>query len=320
MMQNLNRYLALALILLCVAATVVGLGKTKSPEAATVRNGEMVLPVGDRLELLTLEGTITSGRTGGGIFSSGEDALSVRDRLLEIVADDQIKGVLLRIDSPGGTVGTSQEVYNALGQVRAQKPVVVSMGDVAASGGYYIACGADRIFANPGTLTGSIGVILSGYNAAKLLGTLGVEPQVVKSGPYKDILSINRALTPSERTLLQALIGDTYEQFLQAVAKGRNLPLNALRPLADGRIYTGRQAQRLGLVDELGGLTEAKAHLRRLAKERFSLDQELPLVEGGGTLDGLFRRLIPAAQTKTPLGLDLNNTRQPLWLAPGLTP
>jgi len=302
-MENLNRLLAGLLIVFCVTATIVGLGKEPTP--ARVVN----LPLGERLVLVSLEGAISSSRSG---FSS--DALGVRDQLLDLAQDEQVKGVLLRIDSPGGTVGASQEIHDAVLTLSQQKPVVVSMGDVAASGGYYVACAADKIYANPGTLTGSIGVILSGYNARKLLANLGIEPLVIKSGAYKDIFSLNRPLNAAERTLLQDLIGDTYDQFLTAVAKGRNLPLNKVRPLADGRVFTGRQAQRVGLVDELGGLAEAKAALQRLAQKRFNLDQDLPLSEVQPSLDNLFKRFLPTTQAP------LSNALQPLWLAPGLGP
>ncbi|WP_218081907.1 signal peptide peptidase SppA [Anthocerotibacter panamensis] len=315
MPQNLNRLLALILIVLCAAATLVGVGKATAPSTASD-----TLAFGDRLLLLTLEGAISGSASGSPLGADGS-ALGIRDRLLEAAKDERIKGVLLRIDSPGGTVGASEEVYNAVMAVRAKKPVVVSMGDVAASGGYYIAAAGDRIFANPGTLTGSIGVIISGYSASRLLSTLGVEPQVVKSGKFKDILSLNRALTPDERSLLQATINDTYNQFLQDVSKGRNKPIAQLRPLADGRIFTGRQAQALGLVDELGGQAEAKAALQKLARERFKIEEDLPFTEGPPGFSDFFRRIFSSNKLEihTPApALDLNNSLQPLWLAPGL--
>jgi len=323
--QNINnRWLALALIVFCALATVVGL--VRSPGEATANLAGENLSLGDRYALISLEGAISSSRSSNPLGGGGSDALSVRDRLLAAAKDDQIKGVLLRIDSPGGTVGTSQEVYDAVKAVRAEKPVVVSMGDITASGGYYVACAADQIFANPGTLTGSIGVIISGYNVAGLLSKVGVEPQVIKSGKFKDILSINRSLTPEERTLLQNLIFDTYDQFVTAVAKGRGKNVSQIRPLADGRIFTGRQAQKLGLVDELGGLKEAKVALRVLAGKRLNLtDTDLPFSEGATSLGDLLRSVLTSSSTQTGNRLEINtspltleSSLQPLWLAPGL--
>ncbi len=322
-MEHLNRWLAGSLIVMCVAATWVGATRPQTTEATRMDQMDLGVPLGDRFQILTLQGAITTDRGGGSPFGGGSlDALTIRDRLIKAAEEDSIKGVLLRIDSPGGTVGASQEVYNAVLALRKKKPVVVSMGDTAASGGYYIACAADRILANPGTLTGSIGVIISGFNASKLLNTVGLEPQVIKSGKYKDILSFNRALTPEERVLLQALIQDTYEQFVGAVATGRNMTTAQIRPLADGRIYTGRQAEKLGLVDQLGGLTEAKATLKELAQKRFPdlKDKKVPFTEGGSSLSDAFGTLFQSKiEVRVPLGISVpENSLQPLWLAPGL--
>ncbi len=319
--HNLNRWLALGLIILCFAATLVGLNQRQSNK--NVRMTDLgTLTAVDRLLLVKLEGAISG--SGSSPLGGSSQALEVRDQLLAAAKDDQIKGVLLRIDSPGGTVGASQEVYNAVLAVRESKPVVVSMGDVAASGGYYIACAADQIYANPGTLTGSIGVIISGFNVAGLFNRLGVEPQVIKSGKFKDILSTSRALTADERTLLQALINNTYEQFLQAVAKGRKKDIQVLRPLADGRIFTGQQAQQVGLVDTLGGLVEAEQALQKLAHARFALgDEDLPVSGAGNSWGDLLKRVLPSTKLEIKTALDPSlaaGSLQPLWLAPGLGP
>lgn len=180
------------------------------------------------------------------------------DELNDYADDSSIRAIIIRIDSPGGGVVASQEVYNAVKNARKEgKKIVVSMGSVAASGGYYIAAAADRIMANPGTLTGSIGVKMEFADVERLLEKIGVRGMVVKSGEYKDIGSPYRGMTPKERTLLQAVIDDVHSQFIDAVATGRNLPTTDVRMIADGRIFTGRQALDLKLVDELGDLDDS---------------------------------------------------------------
>jgi protease IV len=172
--------------------------------------------------------------------------------------DASIKAIVLRIDSPGGGVAASQEIYEEVRRVRSGgKLVVASMGSVAASGGYYVASVADRIFANAGTITGSIGVIVQLGNVAALLHKLGIESTVITSGPFKDSGNPTRPLRPEERQVFQTLVDDVYQQFIEAVARGRKLPLEDVRRAADGRIYTGRQAKDLRLVDELGSLQDA---------------------------------------------------------------
>jgi protease-4 len=201
-----------------------------------------------------------------------------------------VKGVLLRINSPGGTVPTSQEINGELLALRSKnKPVVASMADVAASGGYYIACGADKIVAQPGTLTGSIGVIFNSINVKVLADKVGVQPQVVKSGLFKDIGSPFRPFTPEEKELLKGIIDDSYDQFVQVVSKGRNLPVDTVKKLADGRVYTGRQALKLGLVDQLGGYDTSLDLLQSICKERYQNKAKLPIeeVSSGGLLSSL---------------------------------
>ncbi|MDY0292479.1 MAG: signal peptide peptidase SppA [Desulfuromonadaceae bacterium] len=170
--------------------------------------------------------------------------------------DESIKAIVLRVDSPGGGVGPSQEIYAAIKALK-NKPVVVSMGSVAASGGYYIAAPAAHVFANPGTITGSIGVIMEFPDIANLLEKIGLNRRVIKSGQFKDIGSPVREMTTAEQELLQSLIDDVYLQFVEAVSSGRNMDIDAVKALADGRIFSGRQAKEFGLVDELGGLQAA---------------------------------------------------------------
>jgi len=193
------------------------------------------------------------------------DATKTIEQLTDFYEDDSIKAIVLRVDSPGGGVGPSQEIHDEVRRINADKPVVVSMGSVAASGGYYIAAPAQRIYANPGTLTGSIGVIMEFTNFQELLDKIGLSNQVVKSGKYKDIGSPVRPMTEEDRAILQALIDDVHSQFVESVAAGRKLDVQIVRRLADGRIYTGRQARDLGLVDELGNLDAAVRHAGQLA-------------------------------------------------------
>jgi len=169
-----------------------------------------------------------------------------------------VKAVVIRINSPGGVVAPTQEVHAALTRLRESgKPVVASLGAVAASGGYYVAVAADRIYANPGTLTGSIGVIMRLANLDALMKKVGVDYVVVKAGRYKDIGSIARAMTPEERQVLQAMLDDVHAQFISAVAAGRKLDRAQVLGFADGRVVSGVQAQKLKMVDALGGLDEA---------------------------------------------------------------
>lgn len=188
--------------------------------------------------------------------------------------DDSIKAVVLRVDSPGGGVGPSQEIYTEVERLAAVKPVVVSMGSVAASGGYYVAAPAQRIVANPGTITGSIGVIMNFTNYQDLLEKIGLRSNVITSGKHKDIGSAVRPMTDDDRAILQGLIDDVHQQFVTAVAKGRKLDIDVTSSLADGRIFTGRQAREVGLVDDLGNFQDAVA----IAAELADIDGEPRLI------------------------------------------
>ncbi len=194
------------------------------------------------------------------------DSRDIVRQLSKYRRDDDIKAILLRINSPGGAVAPSQEIYDEVLRVRADnKKIYASMGSLAASGGYYIAVAADRVFANPGTLTGSIGVIMAFGNAEKLMEKIGLEPQVVKSGKYKDVGSPARKMTAEERVYLQRVVDDVHQQFIDAVAQGRNMTPEEARELADGRIFTGRQALELKMVDEMGGLEDVIVKLGEAA-------------------------------------------------------
>jgi len=200
----------------------------------------------DRIALIRIEGVIL-------------DAQETLGELKKFSENPSVKAIVLRIDSPGGGVVPSQEIYDAVRRVRTKsnKAVIASMGSVAASGGYYIAAATDRIVANPGTLTGSIGVIMEMANVEGLLQKIGVEGVVVKSGKYKDVGSPLRKMSDEERGLLQNVMDDVHKQFIEAVAEGRSLEVPEVQALADGRIFTGRQAKDAKLVDELGNLDDA---------------------------------------------------------------
>jgi protease-4 len=206
---------------------------------------------------------------------TGPDAEEVARELHRLSEKDEVKAVVLRINSPGGTVGAVQEIHREMARCRAKgKIIVASLGDVAASGGYYLAAGSDRIVANPGTITGSIGVILEFGNLEGLFQKVGLKLQVIKSGAYKDIGSPARALTLEEKAMLQTSINDAYSQFFEAVREGRHMDSEKLRGLADGRIFTGDQAMKAGLVDELGDeedAIQAAIHLSKLPAKPYIL-------------------------------------------------
>lgn len=214
---------------------------------------------GRHVALIRVSGVITAGKSESGFMSGStcgsEDLISQLEKARK---DDDAKAILLRINSPGGSPAGSEEVYNEIMRIRRSgKPVYVSMADVAASGGYYIASASDRIYADSSTLTGSIGVIWDVTDMSGLYKKIGFNPQVIKSGKFKDIGSPNRPLTPDEKALLQSIVMDTYGQFVRAVSEGRHIPEADVRKIADGRVFTGSQALKIRLVDRLGGMREA---------------------------------------------------------------
>jgi protease-4 len=185
------------------------------------------------------------------------DCEHVLKQLGEFRKDDAIKAIVLRIDSPGGGVAPSQEIYHEVIRTAAQKPVITSMGTVAASGGYYIAAGATGIMASPGTITGSIGVIMAYTNIEQLMQKIGLSPVVITSGQYKDLGSPLRPMTAEERQILQQLSNNLHRQFIADVAKGRKMPVESVDAIATGRVFTGQEAMALGLVDRMGNFEDA---------------------------------------------------------------
>lgn len=197
-----------------------------------------------------------------GVITDSRESIEQIDELAD---DDGIKAVVVRIDSPGGGVAASQEIYRAVRQLQIRKKVIVSMGSVAASGGYLIATAADRIVANPGTITGSISAVMHFADVQELMKKVGVRSSVIKSGKFKDIGSPVREMTAEEKQLIQGIVDDIYDQFVRTISEDRKIPLEIIRSLADGRIFSGRQALQLKLVDELGGLQDAVLLAGRLA-------------------------------------------------------
>jgi protease IV len=208
---------------------------------------------GSRAKRFSFGGNIAVVEIKGVITQSSP----IIDEIRQYEEDDGVKAIILRIDSPGGGVGASQEVYQEVLRAKKKKKVITSMGGVAASGGYYIACASDLIVANPGTITGSIGVIMQFTNLEDLLKKIGVKGFVVKAGENKDIGSPFREMTPEEKRLMQGVLDNVHQQFIQAVVEGRRLDRAKVVPIADGRILTGEQAKEVGLVDRMGNLQDA---------------------------------------------------------------
>jgi protease-4 len=199
---------------------------------------------GDKIGIVEIKGVITQ-------------SAEVIEEIHQYQEDEGVKAIILRIDSPGGGVGPAQEIHREILKVKSKKKVVTSMGSVAASGGYYIACASDLIIANPGTITGSIGVLMQFSNFEELLKKIGIRGVVLKSGEHKDIGSPFREMTPEEKKIMQEVIDNVHQQFIQAVAEGRKLDRAKVVQIADGRIITGEQAKKLGLVDQMGNLQDA---------------------------------------------------------------
>lgn len=196
-----------------------------------------------------------------GIIVDGQETVQ---QLRDLKKDKRVKAVVLRVESPGGVVGPSQEIYAEVKGVAKVKKVVVSMGSVAASGGYYIAAPATVIYANPGTITGSIGVLMKFSNIEGLMGKVGMKAFTLKTGKFKDAGSPVREMSPEERNMLQGVIDSTHAQFVRAVAEGRKLPVEQVRRIADGRIFSGEQALSLKLIDRIGTLQDAVEEAGRL--------------------------------------------------------
>ena len=205
---------------------------------------ERAFVLGEKIAVVDIKGVITSSR-------------GIVEQIEKLKGDSDVKAIILRINSPGGGVGPSQEIYREVLRAKEKKKIIASMESVAASGGYYVACASDIIVANPGTITGSIGVVMEFSNVEDLLKKIGLRSYVIKSGKHKDIGSPLRKMTSEEKAILQGVIDSVHNQFVRAVAEGRNMEERKVRRIADGRIFSGEQAKELGLVDRLGSLQDA---------------------------------------------------------------
>ena len=231
------------------------------------------------------------------------DSKDTVDKLDEYARDESIKAVVLRLETPGGAIVPSQEIYEKVLKVKAEKSVVASMGTVAASGGYYIACAADRIVANPGTITGSIGVIAQFSQVEELMKKIGLKATIIKSGKYKDVGSPVREMTEDEKRIIQALIDDIYEQFVEVVVENRNIPKEKITNIAGAKAFTGRQALEFGLVDELGTMEYSVDLAAKLAGIEGEPDVVYPKEKRGG----LLRYILGEAASVISEELDLHS-------------
>ncbi|MCM3111101.1 signal peptide peptidase SppA [Lederbergia lenta] len=207
-----------------------------------------------KIAVLEVDGVIQDTGETPSIFSSGYMHREFMEKLDHVKNDNSVKGIMLYVNSPGGGTNESAEIHKKIVEIREEtkKPVYVSMGAMAASGGYYISAPADKIFASPETLTGSLGVIMQGVNFGELAEKFGVDFMTIKSGPYKDIMSSYREMTKEEKAILQSMLDNSYNEFVRIIAEGRGMADSKVRELADGRIYDGRQAKEVGLIDDFG--------------------------------------------------------------------
>lgn len=242
MTPRARRTLLLLFAVSLLAGLIIAIGRTRSTAHKPYKD---FIALGNKVGLVRVDNVI-------------EDAELVVDQLEELRQNPSVSALVIRVNSPGGGVAAVQEIYEEILRFhRDKKPVVISMAGVAASGGYYIACAADKVFANPGTITGSIGVIFEIPETQELLKKIGVGLQIVKSGKFKDTGNFTQKLSVEERAILQELVDDTFAQFMEAVKKGRKMSARQLATISDGRIVSGRQALDLGLIDTLGTLNDA---------------------------------------------------------------
>lgn len=284
-----KKIVSVGLLLICFICLVLGLISPKDENNISNYNNQNVFNsievVGDRIALLNIEGAISSNE----LSSNWTNEFSLNDFINAITKaqkDDRVKAVLIRINSPGGTVAASQDIYDAIMRLKSVKPVIVSMADVAASGGYYVASAADRIVAQKGTMTGSIGVIFNFVDIADLATKIGITPNVIKSGKFKDAGSYYRKMSNEEHKLFKASVDSAYNQFITAIeiarvnrddnfsVEKRILTLKNLKMYADGRVFLGEEAYKLGFIDKIGSQFDAQV----LASEMAGAKNLLPLV------------------------------------------
>lgn len=267
-----------AVLLLAVLSFVISLLKGNN-------NSEKTVTVPDRVAVINIEGIIVCGADSKeNLFqqANGVTSGTIMKQIREAAADDSVKALVLRIDSGGGSATAAEEVGRELLRFKeqTQKPIVATMGNTGASAAYWIAaCASDKIYANATTLTGSIGVYMPYMNTEELFKKIGITSDKIKSGPYKDIMSNDRPMTTEEKQILQNIVDEIYDQFVYTVSAGRRMETSKVRAIADGRIYTGRQAKNIGLVDELGDYYDALAAAGTLAKIKLGKDGLPPVKE-----------------------------------------
>ena len=267
-----------AVLLLAVLSFVVSLLKGNN-------NSQKTVTIPYRVAAINIEGTIVCGADSKeNLFqqANGITSGTIMKQIREAAADDSVKALVLRIDSGGGSATAAEEVGRELLRFKEQtkKPIVATMGNTGASAAYWIAaCASDKIYANATTLTGSIGVYMPYMNTEELFKKIGITSDKIKSGPYKDILTNDRPMTPEEKEILQNIVDEIYDQFVYTVSAGRRMETSKVRAIADGRIYTGRQAKNIGLVDELGDYYDALAAAGTLAKIQLGKDGLPPVKE-----------------------------------------
>ncbi|ELD8337416.1 signal peptide peptidase SppA [Listeria innocua] len=302
--MNAKRWIALGIVfaLLIVSA----LAKFTSSQIASMEDSEPTLMESifadtseltetvieeggaDTIAVLSVDGTIQDTGEAGSLFSeTGYNHAFFMDQLEEVRNNDAIQGVLLYVISPGGGVMESAQIRDKILQIKKERkiPFYVSMGSMAASGGYYISAPADKIFASKETLTGSLGVIMQGYDYSELMKKLGVSDNTIKSGAYKDIMSGTRPMTDDEKKIMQSMIDDSYNEFVKVVATGRGMSEEQVRKIADGRIYDGRQAKENGLIDAFGYQEDA---LEALKKEKDLKDATVIQYDAPESFSSLF--------------------------------
>lgn len=222
-----------------------------------------------KIAILQVDGVIQdTGEAQSLLQNSGYNHQTFLKQLDYVKNDDSVKGIIIQVNSPGGGVVESAEIHNKILQIEkeAKKPVYVSMGSLAASGGYYISTAANKIYASPETLTGSLGVIMEGVNYEGLAKKYGVDFVTIKSGPYKDIMSPSRKMTENERKILQTMINHSYDGFVKVISEGRHIPVEQVKKIADGRVYDGRQAKELNLIDDFGYIDDVILQMKKNEK------------------------------------------------------
>ncbi|MCD7780612.1 MAG: signal peptide peptidase SppA [Candidatus Gastranaerophilales bacterium] len=282
MKASLAAKIIVIICILCLLAGFITIDKHKPYEDEDVKQNKKILVTVNKAAVIELDGAIASSSESS-FLSMDANASNLLKSLKAAKDDSEIHGIILKINSPGGTVAMSQNIYNQILNIRKDKPVIAVLDDVAASGGYYIASAADRIIAQDGTLTGSIGVIFSFMDYHNLLtNKLDINPVVIKSGKYKDIGSGTRQMTEEEKELMQNIVNDSYSQFLDAIKNGRIerkdtytasktiLNEDVLKENADGRVFTGKQACKLGFVDLTGDMDTAKSMIETMIQEKYN--------------------------------------------------